>query len=153
MVGSRGLLIKLGIHHHHRSYDATVLSGNGSPVWSSNSAGAVTRTRVWRSLWQARDLVAFFALRDIRLRYKQAALGIAWVLLQPIATVAIFTLVFGRLAGIGSEGVPYPLFALLGFSVWTYFSSATVRASEVFVNNPALVTKVYFTRIAAPSGA
>jgi ABC-type polysaccharide/polyol phosphate export permease len=153
MVGSRCLLIKLGIHHHHRSYDATVLSGNGSPVWSSNSAGAVTRTRVWRSLWQARDLVAFFALRDIRLRYKQAALGIAWVLLQPIATVAIFTLVFGRLAGIGSEGVPYPLFALLGFSVWTYFSSATVRASEVFVNNPALVAKVYFPRIAAPTGA
>jgi ABC-2 type transport system permease protein/lipopolysaccharide transport system permease protein len=74
-------------------------------------------------------------------------------LLQPIATVAIFTLIFGRLAGISSEGVPYPLFALLGFSVWTYFSSATVRASEVFVNNPALVTKVYFTRIAAPSGA
>ena len=136
-----------------RSYDATVLSGSGSPGWNSNSAGAVTRTPVWRSLWQARDLVAFFALRDLRLRYKQAALGVAWVLLQPIATVAIFTVVFGRLAGISSEGVPYPLFALLGFSVWTYFSGATVRASEVFVNNPALVAKVYFPRIAAPTGA
>ena len=136
-----------------RSYDATVLSGSGSPGWNSNSAGAVTRTAVWGCLWQARDLVAFFALRDLRLRYKQAALGVAWVLLQPIATVAIFTLVFGRLAGISSEGVPYPLFALLGFSVWTYFSGATVRASEVLVNNPALVSKVYFPRIAAPTGA
>jgi ABC-type polysaccharide/polyol phosphate export permease len=108
---------------------------------------------VWLSLWQARDLVAFFALRDLRLRYKQAVLGVAWVLLQPIATVAIFTMIFGRLVGITSEGVPYPLFALVGFSAWTYFSSATVRASEVFVNNPALVTKVYFPRIAAPTGA
>jgi len=108
---------------------------------------------VWLSLWRSRDLVGFFAARDLRLRYKQAALGVAWVLLQPIASVAIFTVVFGRLAAISSEGVPYPLFALLGFTVWTYFSSATVRASEVFVSNPALVTKVFFTRIAAPAGA
>jgi ABC-2 type transport system permease protein/lipopolysaccharide transport system permease protein len=105
------------------------------------------------SLWRSRDLLAFFALRDLRLRYKQAALGVAWVLLQPIASVAIFTAVFGRLAGITSEGVPYPLFALVGFTAWTYFSSATVRASEVFVSNPALVTKVYFPRITAPAGA
>jgi ABC-type polysaccharide/polyol phosphate export permease len=108
---------------------------------------------VWLSLWRSRDLVAFFALRDLRLRYKQAVLGVTWVLLQPIASVAIFTVVFGRLADIDSQGVPYPLFALLGFGVWTYFSSAIVSASEVFVKNPALVTKVYFTRIAAPAGA
>jgi ABC-2 type transport system permease protein/lipopolysaccharide transport system permease protein len=111
------------------------------------------RTPVWVSLWRARDLLGFFALRDLRVRYKQAALGVGWVLLQPIASVAIFTALFGRLAGISSEGAPYPLFALVGFVVWTYFYSATVRASEVFVTNPALVTKVYFTRIAAPAGA
>ena len=108
---------------------------------------------MWVSLWRSRDLLAFFALRDLRVRYKQAALGVAWVLLQPIASVAIFTVLFGRLADIGSEGAPYPLFALVGFVVWTYFYSATVRASEVFVSNPALVTKVYFTRITAPAGA
>jgi ABC-type polysaccharide/polyol phosphate export permease len=108
---------------------------------------------VWLSLWRSRDLLAFFALRDLRVRYKQAALGVAWVLLQPIASVAIFTVVFGGLANISSQDVPYPLFALLGFSVWTYFYTATVRASEVFVSNPSLVTKVYFTRIAAPAGA
>lgn len=121
--------------------------------WQHNSARAGSRTPVWVLLWRSRDLLAFFALRDLRVRYKQAALGVAWVLLQPIASVAIFTVLFGRLAGISSEGAPYPLFALVGFVVWTYFYSATVRASEVFVSNPALVTKVYFTRIAAPAGA
>ena len=66
--------------------------------------------------------------------------------------MAIFTLVFGRLAKIGSQDVPYPLFALVGMVVWTYFSTATVRGSEVLVSNPQLVTKVYFPRIAAPAG-
>lgn len=130
-----------------------MLPADPGPGWQHNSARAGSRTPVWVSLWRSRDLLAFFALRDLRLRYKQAALGVAWVLLQPIASVAIFTAVFGRLAGITSEGVPYPLFALVGFTAWTYFSSATVRASEVFVSNPALVTKVYFPRITAPAGA
>lgn len=121
--------------------------------WQHNSARAGTRTSVWVLLWRSRDLLAFFALRDLRVRYKQAALGVAWVLLQPIASVAIFTVLFGRLVNISSEGAPYPLFALIGFVVWTYFYGATVRASEVFVTNPALVTKVYFTRITAPAGA
>ena len=105
------------------------------------------------SLWRSRDLVGLFALRDLRVRYKQASLGVVWVLLQPVATVVIFTLVFRRLANISSEGIPYPLFALLGMVVWTYFSSATVRASEVLVNNPQLVTKVSFPRITAPAAA
>ena len=122
------------------------------PAWHHNSARAGSRTPVWVTLWRSRDLLGFFALRDLRLRYKQAALGVAWVLLQPIASIAIFTAIFGRLAGISSEGAPYPLFALVGFVVWTYFYSATVRASEVFVTNPALVTKVYFPRLAAPAG-
>ena len=130
-----------------------MLPADPGPGWQHNSARAGSRTPVWVSLWRSRDLLAFFALRDLRVRYKQAALGVAWVLLQPIASVAIFTVLFGRLADIGSEGAPYPLFALVGFVVWTYFYSATVRASEVFVSNPALVTKVYFTRIAAPAGA
>lgn len=74
-------------------------------------------------------------------------------MLQPIASVAIFTLVFARLAGISSQGVPYPLFALLGLIVWTYFSTAIVRASGVFTNNPDLITKVSFNRLAAPAAA
>ncbi len=87
------------------------------------------------------------------MRYKQATLGILWVLLQPVATVVVFTLVFRRLADIGSQGIPYPLFALLGMVVWTYFSTATTRGSQVLVDNPSLVTKVSFPRIAAPAAA
>ncbi len=92
-------------------------------------------------------------MRDIRVRYKQAVLGVLWVLLQPIATVAIFTVVFSRLARIDSQGIPYPLFALVGMVVWSYFSAATLRGSEVLVSNPQLVTKVSFPRIAAPAAS
>jgi ABC-type polysaccharide/polyol phosphate export permease len=106
---------------------------------------------VWASLSRSRDLIGLLALRDLRLRYKQAVLGVVWVLIQPIISVAIFTLVFSRLAHISSENVPYPLFALTGLVVWTYFSNAVVRGSEVLVDNPQLVTKVYFPRLAAPA--
>ncbi len=99
------------------------------------------------------DLVAILALRDLRVRYRQALLGVVWVLLQPVATVVIFTLVFRRLARISSQGVPYPLFALLGMVVWIYFATAVQRGSDVLVSNPALVTKVYFPRVVAPVAA
>jgi ABC-2 type transport system permease protein/lipopolysaccharide transport system permease protein len=102
-------------------------------------------------LWHSRQLIGYLALRDIRLRYRQAALGVVWVLVQPVATVVVFTFVFRRLAGVSSEGLPYPLFALTGMVAWTYFSNATSRASEVLVGNPNLVTKVYFPRLAAPA--
>ena len=122
------------------------------PPWRENG-GRGLRRPAWRTLWQARELVGFFALRDLRVRYKQAALGVVWVLLQPLATVVIFTLVFSRLARVDSEGVPYPLFALVGMVVWTYLSGAVSRGSESLVNNPELVTKVDFPRIAAPAAA
>ena len=92
------------------------------------------------ALWQSRDLIRFFALRDLRVRYRQAVLGVVWVLLQPIATVLIFTLVFRGLANVSSQGIPYPLFALVGMVVWTYFSTAVLRGSTVLVNDPELVT-------------
>lgn len=130
-----------------------VPTSDGAPQWARNAAAPGTSTAAWVSLWRSRDLVRFLALRDLRVRYKQAVLGVLWVLLQPIATVAIFTLVFGRLARISSQDIPYPLFALTGMVVWTYFSTATVRGSEVLVNNPQLVTKVYFPRVAAPAAA
>jgi ABC-2 type transport system permease protein/lipopolysaccharide transport system permease protein len=104
-------------------------------------------------LWRARELIGYFALRDLRLRYRQAVLGVVWVLAQPLASVAIFTLVFSRLAGVDSEGVPYPLFALVGMVSWTYFSSAVVSASEALVGNANLITKVYFPRMAAPAAS
>jgi ABC-type polysaccharide/polyol phosphate export permease len=123
------------------------------PDWRVNSADPASREGVVSSLWRARDLVGYFALRDLRVRYKQAALGVLWVLLQPIASVALFTLVFRRVANISSQGIPYPLFALVGMTVWLYFSAAVVRGSEVLVESPDLITKVSFPRIAAPVAA
>jgi ABC-type polysaccharide/polyol phosphate export permease len=130
-----------------------VPTSDGAPQWARNAAAPGTSTGAWVSLWRSRDLVRFLALRDLRVRYKQAVLGVLWVLLQPIATVVIFTLVFGKLARISSQDIPYPLFALTGMVVWTYFSTATLRGSEVLVGNPQLVTKVYFPRVAAPAAA
>lgn len=123
------------------------------PEWRVNGPGRTAGGGAFASIWRARELIGFFALRDVRVRYKQAALGVLWVLLQPVATVAIFTVVFGRLARIGSDGVPYPLFALAGMVVWSYFSAATARGSESLVSNTQLVTKVSFPRIAAPAAA
>lgn len=127
--------------------------GDAMPEWRENAARPGRSSAAWVSLWRSRDLISFLALRDLRLRYKQAALGVVWVLLQPIATVAIFTLVFSQLARISSQNVSYPLFVLTGLVVWTYFSTAVVRGSEVLVNNPQLVTKVYFPRLVAPAAA
>lgn len=122
-----------------------------APSWTENAAAGGSRERPFASLWSSRGLIGYLALRDLKLRYRQAALGIVWVLVQPVGSVVIFTLVFNRLAGIGSQGIPYPLFALAGMVTWTYFSTALTRASEVLVGNPNLVTKVYFPRIAAPA--
>jgi len=119
--------------------------------WTENSARRRHQEPLWAVLWHSRQLIGYLALRDIRLRYRQAALGVVWVLVQPVATVVVFTFVFRRLAGVSSEGLPYPLFALTGMVAWTYFSNATSRASEVLVGNPNLVTKVYFPRLAAPA--
>lgn len=109
--------------------------------------------RSWSSLWQARELIGYFALRDLKLRYRQAFLGVIWVLAQPVASVAVFTLVFSKLAGINSQGVPYPVFALVGLMTWTYFSSVVVAGSGALVVNASLVTKVFFPRMAAPASA
>ncbi|MGY1831669.1 ABC transporter permease [Geodermatophilus sp. SYSU D01180] len=119
----------------------------GSP-WTVNSAGA--KLVDWRELWDARELVGFFALRDLRVRYKQAVLGAAWVVFQPLVTVAAFTLVFDHLAGVDTRGVPYIAFALAGLLSWNYVSRCIARGSEVLVGDTALVTKVYFPRLVAP---
>ncbi|WP_049788119.1 ABC transporter permease [Geodermatophilus obscurus] len=120
---------------------------SGSP-WTVNSAQG--KLVDWRELWNAREIAAFLALRDLRIRYKQAILGAAWVVLQPLVTVAAFTLVFDHLAGVDTRGVPYVAFALAGLLSWSYVSRCIARGSEVLVGDSALVTKVYFPRLAAP---
>lgn len=120
-----------------------------SERWTENSASGGRRIP-WAEVWDARELVWLFALRDLKVRYKQAAFGIGWVVVQPVVTVASFTLVFDRLADVDTGGLPYPVFALAGLLGWTYLSQAIARGSEVLVSNPALVEKVYFPRIIAP---
>lgn len=101
-------------------------------------------------LWAHRELVLILAWRDVQVRYRQTAIGVAWVVLQPLAAMAIFSVVFGRLAGMPSDRLPYPLFALAGLAPWLYFANAVGGASGSLVANSALISKVYFPRLAIP---
>ena len=100
-----------------------------------------------------RELLAFLVWRDIKIRYRQTLLGGLWALLQPLIAMLIFTFVFHRLAGVKSDGPPYPLFAFAGLAPWTFFSTAVSQSSNSLVNNQTLVSKVYFPRIFIPLGA
>ena len=104
-------------------------------------------------IWEYRELLYFLALRDLKIRYKQTLLGIAWVLLQPIITTAIFTTIFFRLGTSENLSVPYPLFAFSGFTFWTFISSAISNCSNSLINHSSLVTKVYFPRLVIPFSA
>lgn len=105
------------------------------------------------SLYRSWELVYFLAWRDVKVRYKQTVIGVAWAVLQPLVTVLIFTLLFSRLSGMPSDGLPYPIFAFAALLPWTYFSQAIGRSGSSLVNNAALVTKVYFPRLAIPLAA
>jgi lipopolysaccharide transport system permease protein len=105
-----------------------------------------------RELWRYRDLALQLIVRDITLRYRQTALGAAWAILQPLAFMAIFSIVFGRYAGVESDGLPYPLFALAALVPWMYFANVLLLAAESLVLNTALVAKIYFPRIFMPLG-
>jgi lipopolysaccharide transport system permease protein len=106
-----------------------------------------------RELWTYRDLALILALRDLQLRYRQTLLGVAWVVLQPLTAMLIFSLVFGRLAQLPSDGVPYTSFALAGLTVWTFVSTAVSSAATSLTEDRDLVTKVYFPRMLAPVAA
>ncbi len=101
-------------------------------------------------LWAYRELVTSFTLRDIKLRYKQTGLGIAWAVLQPLLTMVIFTVFFGGLAKIPSDGVPYPLFVLAALLPWTLFAEGLTRSTTSMVTNSNIMTKVYFPRLIMP---
>jgi len=106
-----------------------------------------------RELWNYRELLTFLIWRDIKLRYKQTALGAAWVIIQPLFTMLLFTLFFGKLARMPSDDVPYPLFAYAGLVPWTFFSNALTNSSQSLVGNASLISKVYFPRVYIPAGA
>ena len=102
-------------------------------------------------LWQKRELLYFLVWKDIKVKYKQASLGIAWAVLQPLLGMLLFTLLFGQVAKLPSDGLPYPLFYFASLLSWTYFSTALITASNSVVSNTSLVSKVYFPRILLPA--
>ena len=106
-----------------------------------------------KDLWAYRELLFFLTWRDVKVRYKQTALGAAWAILQPLFMMVIFTIFFGRLAGIDSGGIPYPLFALAGLVPWTFFSNAITQSGNSLVGSSHLITKVYFPRLIVPAAA
>lgn len=106
-----------------------------------------------RDLWAFRELLYFLTWRDVKVRYKQTELGVAWAIIQPLLTMLIFTIFFGRLAGVPSDNVPYPIFAYAGLLPWTFFANAISNSGNSLVGSTNLITKVYFPRIIIPGAA
>jgi lipopolysaccharide transport system permease protein len=100
-----------------------------------------------------RELLYFLVWRDIKVRYKQTVLGAAWAILQPFFTMVVFTIFFGKMAGMPSDGIPYPLFSYAALLPWTYFANAISQSGNSLVNSSNLITKVYFPRLCIPMGA
>jgi lipopolysaccharide transport system permease protein len=119
-------------------------------VLTSNTKMKIPR---FTEFWQHRELLYFFAWRDIKVRYRQAAFGAAWAVLQPLLNMFIFTFLFSRVGHIQTGGIPYPIFVYCGLLPWTYFSGVLAVASVSLVNNDPLITKVYFPRALLPGGA
>jgi len=115
-------------------------------------------SRGWVSLklnefWEYRELLYFLIWRDVKVRYKQTVLGAAWAVIQPFFTMAVFSLFFGRLAQVPSDGVPYPIFAYTGLVPWAFFSNGLTQASNKLVGSSGLITKIYFPRLVIPVAA
>jgi lipopolysaccharide transport system permease protein len=103
-----------------------------------------------RDLWEYRELLYFLVWRDVKVRYKQTVLGAAWAIIQPLMTMVVFAVFFGRLAKVPSDGVPYPLFAFVALVPWTFFANALTHASNSLVLSSNLIRKVYFPRLSVP---
>ncbi len=106
-----------------------------------------------REIWHYRELLYFLAWRDIKVKYKQTVLGAAWAILQPLLAMAVFTIFFGRLAKMPSDGVPYPIFSYCALLPWTYFSNALTASGNSLVGSSNLINKVYFPRLIVPAAA
>jgi lipopolysaccharide transport system permease protein len=125
---------------------------------TSDRVTSILPPRSWaslgiRELWEARELVGFLAWRDVKVRYAQTLLGASWAVLQPLLTMAVFSLVFGRLARLPTDGVPYPVFVLAALTPWTFFALSLQNASHSLVQHQSLLRKIYFPRQAIPVAA
>ncbi|HEY3356080.1 MAG TPA: ABC transporter permease [Polyangia bacterium] len=141
--------------HDARSPES--IAGEAAASWSHFDL-VVAPTRSWvplrlREVWAYRELLYFLAWRDLKVRYRQTVLGAAWALIQPLFTMGVFSLFFGRLGGLNQKidaGVPYPLFALCGLVPWTFFAQGLAGAADSLVGSAHLITKVYFPRLVVP---
>jgi lipopolysaccharide transport system permease protein len=106
-----------------------------------------------KEIWSYRELLFFFTWRDFKVRYKQTFIGVAWALFQPFMSMIVFSLFFGALAGVPSDGVPYPIFVYVGLLFWQFFSDALSDTSGALIGNQSIVTKVYFPRLILPISA
>src|ERR1700739_1524244 len=112
-----------------------------------------TEKKYWHDLWRYRELFYILAWRDISVRYKQTAIGVIWAVLRPFLAMLIFTVVFGRLAKMPSNGIPYPILVFAAMLPWQFFATALSESSQSLVVNTNLVSKVYFPRLIIPAGA
>src|SRR5262245_39306129 len=128
------------------------MQSNELPVFEIQPSSG-WRTLNLRELWTYRELAYFLTWRDIKVRYKQTAIGIAWALLQPLAMTIVFTLFFSSLAGLETGGIPYPIFALAALLPWQLFSKAITDSTNSLVTDQKLITRVYFPRIIVPIAA
>jgi lipopolysaccharide transport system permease protein len=112
-----------------------------------------TEQQYWRDLWRYRELFYFLAWRDILVRYKQTAIGMAWALIRPFLTMVVFTVVFGQLAKLPSQGVPYPILVFSGMLPWQFFGNSLTECSNSLISNSNLISKVYFPRLIVPTSA
>lgn len=129
-----------------------------SPLANSLATIRIEPPRAWfelrlKELWEYRELLYFFVWRDVKIRYKQTVIGVVWVILQPLLTMLVATLFFGKLAKLPSQGLPYPVFCFAAVVPWTYFSTSLVAATNVVVENQRVITKVYFPRLILPISA
>jgi lipopolysaccharide transport system permease protein len=104
----------------------------------------------FKEIWRYRELLFFFAWRDLKVRYKQTAIGISWALFQPFFTMIVFSVFFGNLVKVPSDGIPYPIFVFVGLLIWQFFSAALTDASNSLITNQTIITKVYFPRLLLP---
>jgi len=124
-----------------------------SPEWIENAPKGARPLAALRDLWRFRELVGFLALRDLKVRYKQAAFGVIWVVVQPIVGMLVLTVVFHDLGHVKTSGIAYVPSTILGYTAWSYVSATVVTMTGSFIVNAPLVTKVYFPRLVMPVGA
>jgi len=128
-------------------------NSNAQPAYQLVIEAGRTERHYWADLWRYRELFYFLAWRDILVRYKQTAIGVAWALLRPFLTMLVFTVVFGKLAKLPSEGVPYPVLVFAAMLPWQFFANSLSESSNSLIGNANLISKVYFPRLIIPASS